>query len=72
MENLVMNFQLLATYTKFFMNYTYKIICKLLKISVITLILTFDYNHKKKIDLVENWFCVKIPVFLSFFENVYF
>ncbi|KAF0765913.1 hypothetical protein FWK35_00017223, partial [Aphis craccivora] len=27
-KNLVLNFQLLATHTKFFMNYTYKIICK--------------------------------------------
>ncbi|KAF0757902.1 hypothetical protein FWK35_00026244 [Aphis craccivora] len=26
MKNLVLNFQLLATYTKNFMNYTYKII----------------------------------------------
>ncbi|KAE9531698.1 hypothetical protein AGLY_010904 [Aphis glycines] len=28
MKNLVLNFQLLATYTNIFMNYTYKIICK--------------------------------------------
>ncbi|KAF0749427.1 hypothetical protein FWK35_00020767 [Aphis craccivora] len=28
MKNLVLNFQLLATYTKIFMNYIYKIICK--------------------------------------------
>ncbi|KAF0764957.1 hypothetical protein FWK35_00008359, partial [Aphis craccivora] len=28
MKNLVLNFPLLATYTKIFMNYTYKIICK--------------------------------------------
>ncbi|KAF0747128.1 Uncharacterized protein FWK35_00019579 [Aphis craccivora] len=32
----------------------------------------FDLQPYKKIDLVENWFCVKIPVFLVFldaFEN---
>ncbi|KAF0745523.1 hypothetical protein FWK35_00022036, partial [Aphis craccivora] len=28
MKNLVLNFQLLATYTNIFINYTYKIICK--------------------------------------------
>ncbi|KAF0773905.1 Uncharacterized protein FWK35_00000165, partial [Aphis craccivora] len=27
----------------------------------------FDLQPYKKIDLVENWFCVKIPVFPSFF-----
>ncbi|KAF0764618.1 Uncharacterized protein FWK35_00015406 [Aphis craccivora] len=29
--------------------------------------LFLNYNHIKKIDVVENWFCVKIPVFPKFF-----
>ncbi|KAF0763328.1 Uncharacterized protein FWK35_00003819, partial [Aphis craccivora] len=33
--------------------------------------LIFDLQPYKKIDLVENWFCVKIPVFLLFFWGVF-
>ncbi|KAE9531420.1 hypothetical protein AGLY_010626 [Aphis glycines] len=68
-RNLVLNFQNFLVIQEFFIDTLKKISQKNRKFqwSINNSKKFLKYNHKKKIDLVENWFCVKIVVFLSFF-----
>ena len=63
MKNLVLNFQLLVTYTKFFMNYTYKIICKYSGIwRIFVNIWTSNANKKKIVPMYSYNFLITIRI----------
>ncbi|KAF0759740.1 hypothetical protein FWK35_00008120 [Aphis craccivora] len=58
MKNLVLNFQLLATSTKNFINYTYKIICKYITLPM------YSYNFLITISITYEEHCIKFSSIL--------